>query len=353
MTIGNLIRKPWWAGMVGLALLLSACGASAEPPLPTRTPAPTFTPTTESAPPVVEAPPATDPQTGSTVTEENPPAQESPAEPDVQTEGPPPTPAPVQEATEAPTPAAAEVIANTTMNVRGGPGTNYNIVGAAQQGQRYRVTGRNPEGTWWQIDFNGQPGWLFGELVTAQNTQAVAVAQDIPQPPPPTPTPIPQPTPVPQQPPPEPEQPAEPEQPEPEQPEQPAPPSDEGMPYTLGSTEACSPNAGQTYFEGFVRDSSNNPLNGVCVHIAFYGPRGTKCSGCDGVGDGRWGFSPFGGPAPAGTSVEIFVVPCEGAMPMGGQTEQTGFGNLTPQSPKWTRTINESEQCTGITFYRR
>jgi hypothetical protein len=43
------------------------------------------------------------------------------------------------------------------------------------------------------------------------------------------------------------------------------------------------------------------------------GPRNTKCSGCDGVGDGVWGFSPFGGPAPAGTTVEIFVVECPGA----------------------------------------
>ena len=51
--------------------------------------------------------------------------------------------------------------------------------------------------------------------------------------------------------------------------------------------------------------------------------------------------------------VEIFVVPCEGEMPMGGQTEQTGFGNLTQQSPKWTRVINQSEQCTGITFYKK
>lgn len=351
MTTRNWMRTTRWAAVLMLALLVAACGAAAEPPLPTRTPAPTFTPTTENAPPPVEAPPAAQAQPVQPPAEPQTSTQETAQETaqEVQTEGPPPTPAPVQEvaATPTPAPAAAEVIANTTMNVRGGPGTNYNIVGAANQGQRYPVIGKSPDGTWWQINYNGQPGWVFGELVTAQNTQAVAVASNIPQPPPPTPTPIPQPTPVPQ---PQPEQPTPaPEQPAPEQ-----PPADNGnFPYILGSTEQCSPNAGQTYFEGYVRDASNNPLNGVCVHIAFYGPRGTKCSGCDGVGDGKWGFSPFGGPAPAGTFVEIFIVPCEGAMPMGGQTEQTGFGNLTPQSPKWTRTISSSEQCTGITFYRR
>ncbi|MGB5052674.1 MAG: hypothetical protein WBO46_27230, partial [Caldilineaceae bacterium] len=118
-------------------------------------------------------------------------------------------------------------------------------------------------------------------------------------------------------------------------------------------TERCDPNPGTTYFNGFTRASDNSLINAVCVHIAFYGPRNTKCSGCDGVGDGNWGFSPFGGPAPAGTTVEIYVVQCPGSMPAGGQTEGSGFGDLTPQSPKWVKTINESVQCTGITFVRR
>ncbi|MCC6169440.1 MAG: SH3 domain-containing protein [Caldilineaceae bacterium] len=340
MTLHKWMRTTRWAAAPVLALLVVACGTAAEPPLPTRTPAPTFTPTTESAPPPVEAPPAAQEQPV------QPPAQPQTTTQEIQTEGPPPTPAPAQEVAATPPapPAAAEVVANTTMNVRGGPGTNYNIVGAANQGQRYPVIGKSPDGTWWQINYNGQPGWVFGELVTAQNTQAVAVASNIPQPPPPTATPIPQPTPVPQ---------PQPEQPTPA-PQQPAPPANnDNFPFALADTAQCAPNAGNTYFEGFVRRSDNSPLNAVCVHIAFYGPRGTKCSGCDGVGDGKWGFSPFGGPAPAGTFVEIFVVPCEGAMPLGGQTEQTGFGNLTPQSPKWSRAINSSEQCTGITFYQK
>jgi uncharacterized protein YraI len=332
------------ATAVALAMVLAACGAASPTPVPTRTPAPTFTPTPEIVPTPV------DPAVAEAAREvELAPVQ--PAQPpadqpgDQPAEPPPPEPAPTDTPLPPPTPVpAAEVIVNTNMNVRGGPGTNYNIVGSASSGERYPIRGRDNGGAWWQIDFRGQDGWVFGDLVTAENAADVAIAQNIPAPPPPPPAP-PAPPPVAEQPP----------QPEPAPPpqEEQAPPGNDSFPFILGETTQCAPNEGNTYFEGYVRDSNNNLLNAVCVHIAFYEPRGTKCSGCDGVGDGKWGFSPFGGPAPAGTPIEIFIVPCEGDMPMGGQTQATGFGNLTQQSPKWTRTINSSEQCTGITFYRR
>lgn len=321
---------------------LTACVPAAEPAPPTRTPPPTFTPTPQQEQAVVDpnvaataqalatlqaaeesAPPPA--EQGSPQEGEAPPAEEQVAPTDT------PTPEPT------PTPQVAEVVVNSNINVRQGPGTNYNIIGAANQGERFPLTGKNPAGDWWQIDYRGQAGWVFGQLVTPQNTGSVQVAQNIPAappPPPPTNTPVPQP-------------PAE--QPPAEQPA--PPPADSGnYPFQLLHTERCDPNEGNTYFNGYVRYKDNSPRNGVCVHVAFYGPRNTKCSGCDGVGDGFWGFSPFGGPAKPGTTVEIFVVTCPGPMPMGGQTEQTGFGDLTPQSPKWVRTIQQSEQCTGITF---
>jgi len=258
-------------------------------------------------------------------------------------------------ATEAPTAAptptlaqAAEVVANSQVNVRGGPGTNYNIVGAADAGQHFPITGKNNDGTWWQIDYNGQKGWVFGELVTAQNVQQVAIAQDILAPPP---TPIPQPTPVPQAQPQPTQPPAQQPQDQPTQPPAAAPSGD--FPFELGNNVSCQPNKGNAYFNGFVRDKSNGLMNGVCVHLDMYGPRGTKCSGCDGVGNGLWGFSPFGGPAKGGETVSIYIVQCPGPMPLGGQTQQSGFGDLTPQSPTWTHTMNGSEQCTGITFYKK
>jgi uncharacterized protein YgiM (DUF1202 family) len=265
MTIRTQWRRTWWAGLapVVLALMLAACGPSAEPPLPTRTPAPTFTPTAESAPAAVEAPPSV-PQEPA----QNPQAADR-AQP---AEGPPPTPAPAQELapadTPTPEPAAlvAEVVANANMNVRGGPGTNYNIIGAATQGQRFPVTGKNQDSTWWQIDYNGQPGWVFGDLVTQQNTQSVAVAVNIPAPPPPTATPIPQPTAVPQ--PQEPTPAPAPAEPAPAP--QPAP--EVGLEFSRAILQRCDPNAGVTYVQGTTY-KNGQPVNGY--NVAFsYAPDG-------------------------------------------------------------------------------
>ena len=88
------------------------------------------------------------------------------------------TPAPAQTPTAAapPTSAAAQVTTNDIVNIRTGPGTNYGLAGSAQVGETFRVTGKNAGGDWWQIDYNGQTGWVFGQLVTATGTEGVAVA---------------------------------------------------------------------------------------------------------------------------------------------------------------------------------
>jgi len=318
MSRHNAIRM--WTGWMlasGLAWTLAGCGGmgAQATPLPTRTPLPTFTPTMAAAAAPAEAQPA-----------EAQPAEAQPAEP-------------AESPTETPTstPQIAQLVLNDLVNIRSGPGTTYGLVGSGQQGNIFRITGKNSDSSWWQIDYNGQAGWVFGQLVAVTGGEAVAVAQNIPPAPaPPTNTPVP-PTPAPAQP--APAQPA------------PAQPPADNYPYLLGKTETCAPNPGQTYFSGYTRDRSNNLINGVCIHLHFYEPRTTKCSGCDGVGDGLWGFSPFGGPAPRGTTVEIFVVACPGSLPLGGQS--SNFSDLTPQSPKWVRTINDSEQCTGITFFRK
>jgi uncharacterized protein YraI len=354
------------------ALLLAGCGGlggAEATPLPTRTPLPTFTATPEGGPPAAAPTNETQAEPPSDTSADT--AAQTPAA-DAQTPAAAPapitdtqtttdsdqvvinTPAPAQTPTAAAeaTSAAPQVTTTDIVNIRTGPGTNYGLAGAAQVGETFRVTGKNAAGDWWQIDYNGQTGWIFGQLVTATSTEGVAVAQNIPAPPtaapvPPTNTPAPPSTAAP----------AAPAAPVAEATQAPAsqpdPNAGGNFPYTLGATERCDPNPGTTYFQGFVRDANNNPLNAVCVHIDFYGPRNTKCSGCDGVGDGNWGFSPFGGPAKPGTTVSIFVVPCSPNLPPGGQTESTGFGDLTPQSPTWTRTVNQSEQCTGITFFKK
>jgi hypothetical protein len=120
--------------------------------------------------------------------------------------------------------------------------------------------------------------------------------------------------------------------------------------HLVPTSFTCNPNPAITYFSGVVKDRAGDPKNNVCVHIAFWGPRITKCTGCDGMSAGAWAFAPFGGfPAPAGIPVEVFIVPCPTTIPPGGQT--SGFGDLTPLSDKWRySTTSTSMQCTGITF---
>ncbi len=300
--------------------LIAACAQispTAVPLPPTKTPKPTFTATPAWTPtPVVfptETPLPATPTPEPTATPEIPPTA---------------TPEPV-----------VRLTANQNVNVRSGPGTNYPQIGTLQAGDSYEVKTQNPEGSWVQFDLNGQAAWVTVSLVSLSGSlETVEIAQNI-APPPPTATPRPRPTAAP-----------------PPPPTAVPPPPAPTFPFTLlRGVERCEPNAGVSYYDGFVRYKSNALRNGVCVHTAFYGPRVTKCSGCDGVGDGIWSFSPFGGPATPGTTVEVYVVQCPpGPMPLGGVTLDTAGGfstsNLTPLSEKWVHTFNQSEQCTGITF---
>lgn len=88
----------------------------------------------------------------------------------------PPTPTPP------PTAGAdgASLRIRTAMNVRNGPGTNFSVIGTAQAGEVYTVTGKNGAGSWWRIDFNRRMGWVSASLVTAQNTADVPVVQSTP-----------------------------------------------------------------------------------------------------------------------------------------------------------------------------
>ena len=305
-------------------LLFAACGprnARVAPALPTNTPVPTFTAT-----PVGAAPAASSSQTGSQT-------QVQPA------------------ATSAPPGATAApelpmvTIGNVLMNVRGGPGTNYHVIGTASPGQRFAITGKNPVlGDWWQIDYNGETGWVYGPLVTATNANSVQVALVIPAPPPPTATPTPPPavpTAVPA-------------------PTQPLAPR---YAFRIAHQGDCHPNKKSTFFDGFINDRGGNLKNDVCVHFAFNGPRQTVCSGCPSLSGahGKWGFNPFG-LAPEGETMtksvgvnfEIYVVNCPVNLQASGRPENVftsnDWSNVTPLSEKWTRTFSESTACSKITF---
>ena len=117
------------------------------------------------------------------------PATATPAKPTATPQPPAPTLPPPTEV-PSPTPEKSQLSVNSgTVNVRAGPGTNYPRVGEASQGQTFEITGKNPSGDWWQFNFNGQPAWIFGAMVTANAAAAnVQVAANIPAAPPPPPT---------------------------------------------------------------------------------------------------------------------------------------------------------------------
>ena len=100
---------------------------------------------------------------------------------------------------------SAAAVALMSLNVRSGPGTEYPTIGAMGAGQSAQITGKNPDGSWWQIVYplnSGERGWISAKAQYSRATNAAAVPVVIPPPPPPTaaPTPTATPTPVPERP---------------------------------------------------------------------------------------------------------------------------------------------------------
>ncbi len=83
---------------------------------------------------------------------------------------------------QAPTSTAAPAtltITSDLVNLRSGPGTEYDLVGTAATGETFTVIAKNAAGDWWQVCcVAGQNGWVFGELAAVQNAEAVAVAAE-------------------------------------------------------------------------------------------------------------------------------------------------------------------------------
>jgi hypothetical protein len=240
------------AALVLMAVLAAGCTAispQATPPPATKTPKPTFTFTPDFTPtPVLFATSAPAqmtpiPQEVTVIeaTAAPEPAQEAPSP----TQEPPsPTPVPV-----------ARLTAGQNVNIRRGPGTNYPVIGSLRAGQSYDITGKNAAGTWWQLTFNGQPGWVIASLVSASgDAGTVQVAQNIPQPPP---TARPQPRPQPTAP--------------------PAAPQPTAVParryeYNIAIVQKCERQPAGNWFDGTVYDGGQ-PVNGQRV-VFSYAPDG-------------------------------------------------------------------------------
>lgn len=115
------------------------------------------------------------PETDAAVAETTTPAENTPTDT-----------AAVAAASTAPTTSAptdrVTVTSGQIVNLREGPGTNYAVSGQLAVGQYYDVTGKNEDGSWWQIDNGGTKAWVIGQLVSAGgDTASVAVATDIPE----------------------------------------------------------------------------------------------------------------------------------------------------------------------------
>jgi uncharacterized protein YraI len=100
----------------------------------------------------------------------------------------PTLPAPTAPPTPAPTPTAGLTISTDFVNLRAGPGTAYRITNQMKRGDTATVLGKSEDGKWWKIAANENYAWVFGELVTAnESANSAPIATELP---PPTPLPI-------------------------------------------------------------------------------------------------------------------------------------------------------------------
>ncbi len=88
---------------------------------------------------------------------------------------------------------------NNTLNMRAGPGTNYNTLGQVPGGTVLAVLGRNADNSWVLVEYQGQKGWLAAWLcVISGDLNTIPVSDEVfggtapsAPPPPPPPPPLP------------------------------------------------------------------------------------------------------------------------------------------------------------------
>ena len=216
---------------------------------PTNTPPlPTFTPTLPATPVVLAPtntpiPPSPTPTWTAEIVASDTPTPESSAS----TEVPPATEAPPAQETPPPdtpttAPSGPSVMVDVNLNVRTGPGTNYDRIGVVPEGTSVDIVGRTADSAWWQISYADGPdgrGWISAGYGTATNTETVPVVE---APPPPTPS---APTPAPTSP-------------------APAPAPTATYQFTPLAWEGQW-NAGLAQIRGKILDPAGNPVSGVFV----------------------------------------------------------------------------------------
>lgn len=90
------------------------------------------------------------------------------------------TSTPTKTPTKTPTPQPIAIVDTEGLNVRKGPGTDYDILGSVKRGDELVIVGRLADKSWYQIEYEELKGWVFGGLVIAENADQVPVITDIP-----------------------------------------------------------------------------------------------------------------------------------------------------------------------------
>lgn len=178
--IGRLLRR-YWSGLVSLALtflLVSHVTTGLAAPLQQTVPAPTPTPESQPVPTATSVPDNNDDD-----------------DDDNNNQPPPPTNTPVPQPTVAP--GLTGSVSVPRLNVRQGPGTNYQAIGTVAQGETVTILSRNEFGDWWRaccVTGTNQDGWMAAQFIIpnfdlGQANVLIAIDGAIPTPPPPTPVP--------------------------------------------------------------------------------------------------------------------------------------------------------------------
>ena len=259
------------AEIVPMARLAEALGVRSAKLIAYLEPTPTAVPPTSPPSPIPPSPtaaPTTEPPTATTE---------------------PPTFTPT--VTLTPAPPQPRAIANSAVNLRGGPGKAYPVVGQLPAGQETEILGRNASGDWWQLAWpGGKQAWVAGTVVQILGPiDTVAVAKNIP-PTPVVPTRAPQPTAAPTAPP------------------KPAGPDFQLVEHRLwtneengGRMDGPSVHCGLGHlFRVSVFDAAGNRLNGVTVKVVGGGQQ-EVVTGSQGKGDGIAEFDLY----PPGADVHI------------------------------------------------
>lgn len=150
-----------WAIVFSMLLLLGLAGCGAGEPEPTATP----TKTPAGAAPVAETPTAESAQSGTGGQSGGQSADAATPEAAAATPEPPKT-------------ETIGVVNADLLNIRSDPSTSGAIVGTATNGQRFKIVGRNQDGSWLQIAENEKLlGWAAAQFL---DVQQVAVGAEQP-----------------------------------------------------------------------------------------------------------------------------------------------------------------------------